>query len=75
MEIAKLIADYTAGPQKLRVAIAGMTPEQIDAAPIAEKWSTRQVHRRETAGDGVGMIAAVAGATTEPTVGLHQFLG
>lgn len=43
MEIAQLINEYTAGPQKLRDAIAGMTPEQIDAAPVPGKWSTRQV--------------------------------
>jgi len=39
----KLIADYLAGPKLLRDTIAGMTPEQIDAAPIPGKWSTRQV--------------------------------
>ena len=38
-----LIDDYLAGPQTLRNAIAGMTAEQIDAAPIPGKWSTRQV--------------------------------
>lgn len=39
----RLVAEYLAGPQLLRDAIAGMTPEQIDAAPIPGKWSTRQV--------------------------------
>ena len=43
MEIAELIDEYAAGPQKLRDTIAGMTPEQIDAAPVPGKWSTRQV--------------------------------
>jgi uncharacterized damage-inducible protein DinB len=43
MEIKPLIDDYTAGPQKLRDALTGMTPEQIDAAPVPGKWSTRQV--------------------------------
>ena len=43
MEIAELIDDYATGPQKLRDAIAGMTPEQIDAAPVPGKWSTRQI--------------------------------
>lgn len=38
-----LIDEYLAGPQKLRDAIAGMTSEQIDAAPIPGKWSTRQI--------------------------------
>ena len=43
MEIAALINEYAAGPQQLRDAIAGMTPEEIDAAPVPGKWSTRQV--------------------------------
>ncbi len=43
MNHTKLIQDYLAGPQKLRDSIAGMTPQQIDAAPIPGKWSTRQV--------------------------------
>lgn len=43
MGIDQLIDEYAAGPQKLRDAIAGMTPEQIDAAPVPGKWSTRQV--------------------------------
>jgi uncharacterized damage-inducible protein DinB len=38
-----LINDYLAGPKKLRDAIAGMTGEQINAAPIPGKWSTRQI--------------------------------
>ncbi len=38
-----MIDDYLAGPQKLRDAIDGMTAEQIDAAPIPGKWSTRQI--------------------------------
>ncbi len=42
-EIAQLIDRYGSGPRTLRDAIADMTPRQIDAAPIAGKWSTRQV--------------------------------
>ena len=42
MSISELINEYAAGPQTLRAAIAGMTPEQIDAAPVPDKWSTRQ---------------------------------
>ncbi|MEX0718900.1 MAG: DinB family protein [Planctomycetaceae bacterium] len=38
-----LIDAYLDGPRQLRDAIAGMTPEQIDAAPVPGKWSTRQV--------------------------------
>lgn len=43
MTPAQWIDDYLAGPALLRRVIAGMTPDQIDAAPIAGKWSTRQV--------------------------------
>lgn len=43
METTKLIDEYAAGPRKLREAVAGMTPAQIDAAPVPDKWSTRQV--------------------------------
>jgi len=43
MNHSALIDEYLAGPQKLRDAIDGMTDEQIDAAPIPGKWSTRQV--------------------------------
>ena len=43
MNDAALIDEYLAGPQKLRDAINGMTDEEIDAAPISGKWSTRQV--------------------------------
>jgi uncharacterized damage-inducible protein DinB len=43
MDHAELIANYLAGPGQLRDAVAGMTAEQLDAAPIAGKWSTRQV--------------------------------
>ena len=38
-----LIAEYLAGPAALRQAIQGMTPAQLNAAPIPDKWSTRQV--------------------------------
>lgn len=40
---ASLIDQYLAGPEQLRQAVAGMTDEQFDAAPIPGKWSTRQV--------------------------------
>ena len=38
-----LIDAYLAGPRLLRVALQGMTEEQINAAPILGKWSTQQV--------------------------------
>ena len=40
---SKLLEDYAAGPQLLKRAVSNMTPEQIDAAPIPNQWSTRQV--------------------------------
>jgi len=43
MNHAALIDEYLAGPQRLRDAIAGMTAEQVNAAPVSGKWSTRQV--------------------------------
>lgn len=43
MSHANLIQSYLSGPKQLRDAIAGMTKEQIDAAPVPGKWSTRQI--------------------------------
>src|SRR5690349_24937469 len=38
-----LIAAYEVGPQTLRVAVAGLTPEQLRARPVAGRWSTLEV--------------------------------
>lgn len=38
-----LIEEYAAGPNLLAQSVAGMTDAQLDAVPIAGKWSTRQV--------------------------------
>lgn len=43
MDWNELVEAYLAGPAALRTAVAGMSPEQIDAAPVPGKWSTRQV--------------------------------
>ncbi len=43
MNHTTLLDEYHAGPQKLRDAIDGMTDEEINAAPIPGKWSTRQI--------------------------------
>jgi uncharacterized damage-inducible protein DinB len=37
------IENYLAGPEILRRTVSGMSDEQLDAAPIPYKWSTRQV--------------------------------
>lgn len=41
--IASLLADYLAGPQVLRKSVAGLSPEQMLAHPIAGKWSVHEV--------------------------------
>lgn len=41
--IAQLIKNYETGPSLLSHCVAKMTDEQLDAKPIAERWSTRQV--------------------------------
>jgi uncharacterized damage-inducible protein DinB len=38
-----LISAYESGPQRLREAVAGMTPEQLRARPIEGRWSTLEV--------------------------------
>lgn len=43
MPPAELIAEYLQGPQLLRDAMLGMSPAQVDAAPVPGKWSTRQI--------------------------------
>jgi len=40
---AQLIADYEAGPDVLRAAVAGMTCEELLARPVAGRWSTLEV--------------------------------
>jgi hypothetical protein len=39
----QLISDYAAGPQLLRETVKGMTRDQLQARPIAGKWSTLEV--------------------------------
>jgi len=39
----ELIDEYLQGPKLLRDALRGMSPAQIDAAPVPGKWSTRQI--------------------------------
>lgn len=43
MDLLQLIDDYAAGPQLLRNAVTGMSPEQLRARPIPGKWSTLEV--------------------------------
>jgi len=43
MALHQMIGDYLAGPAALRKAVAGMTPEQLQARPVPGKWSTLEV--------------------------------
>jgi uncharacterized damage-inducible protein DinB len=38
-----LISAYESGPQQLRDAVAGLTPEQLRARPVEGRWSTLEV--------------------------------
>jgi uncharacterized damage-inducible protein DinB len=38
-----LIMAYESGPQELRDAVAGLTPEQLRARPVQGRWSTLEV--------------------------------
>jgi len=42
-DLQKLIDDYLAGPGQLRAAVAGLSPEQLRARPVAGKWSALEV--------------------------------
>lgn len=39
----RLLEDYAAGPDQLRAAVNGMTDDQLDARPMPDRWTSRQV--------------------------------
>ena len=41
--VADLISAYEKGIEELRIAVAGMTVEQLRSRPVAGKWSTLEV--------------------------------
>jgi len=43
LTVDDLISAYEKGVEELRVAVAGMTDEQLRSRPIADKWSTLEV--------------------------------
>src|SRR5271166_5977483 len=43
LTVADLILSYEAGIEELRVALEGMTVEQLRSRPVAGKWSTLEV--------------------------------
>lgn len=42
-DFGKLIEQYVAGAARVRESVAGMTPAQLQARPIAGRWSTHEV--------------------------------
>ena len=68
-QLAPLVDRYFAGIELLKNAVAGMTPEQRHARPIAGKWSTHEVvvHITDFEVIGVDRLAAVI-AETDPLV-------
>jgi uncharacterized damage-inducible protein DinB len=43
LTVADLISAYVKGIEELRVAVAGMTDDQLRSRPVAGKWSTLEV--------------------------------
>ena len=43
LTVADLISAYEKGVEELRIAVAGMTGEQLRLRPVAGKWSTLEV--------------------------------
>jgi uncharacterized damage-inducible protein DinB len=43
MSLSQLVEEYEKGIQPLRKAVAGMTEQQLQARPVAGKWSTQEV--------------------------------
>ncbi len=43
MDFSRLIADYEAGPARLRTLVKGLGQEQLKARPVAGKWSILEV--------------------------------
>jgi hypothetical protein len=43
MDLSELLDAYQAGPDVLRRAVAGMTPAQLMARPVPNRWSTLEV--------------------------------
>jgi hypothetical protein len=62
---ADLISAYERGIEELRLAVAGMTGEQLRSRPVAGKWSTLEVICHIAfAPDGLTVaVATAAGAT------------
>lgn len=42
-DLAELISNYATAPQKLKAAVGRLSDQQVNATPVAGKWSIRQV--------------------------------
>ena len=41
--VREVVDRYLAGPEAMSRALCGLSPEEIDAIPVAGRWSIRQV--------------------------------
>ncbi|MBA4018086.1 MAG: hypothetical protein C0483_13010 [Pirellula sp.] len=69
MSHSELVERYAVGAQRVREAVAGMSPEQIASRPIPGKWSTLEVvaHLADFEIIGVDRLTAVI-AEDSPTL-------
>lgn len=65
-----LLDQYAAGGQQLRDSIAGLTPEQLKAFPVAGTWSIQQIviHMLDSDLIGADRMKRVAAEDREPTL-------
>jgi len=65
-----LLDQYAAGGQKLRQAIAGLSPEQLKAFPVPGTWSIQQIviHMMDSDLIGADRMKRVAAEDREPTL-------
>ncbi len=65
-----LLDQYAAGGQKLRQAIAGLSPEQLKAFPVPGTWSIHQIiiHMMDSDLIGADRMKRVAAEDREPTL-------
>jgi len=74
VQLAALIEQYSSGPKLIRQAVAGMSPLQIGARPIAGKWTTLEVvaHLADFEVVGVDRLAAVIAEEDPPLPGRNE---
>lgn len=67
---------FAAGPAKLRAAVAGLTPEQLAARPIAGTWSIHEivVHLMDSDSIGIDRMKRIAAEKLPLLIGYDQDL-